>query len=426
MADSRRAVPRTDTILADTRLDPARSRLGTSMVLTAVQRTLQQVREGLVPPEHTVQVVLDSLPMTATSLQQIINATGVVLHTNLGRAPLSSAAVAAIETAAGYVDVEYDLASGHRATRGRGALQALRDRLPEAGDVMVVNNGAAALLLAVTMLAAGRELVWSRGEMVEIGDGFRLPSLVAAAGVRIREVGTTNRTTAADYLDVIGADTGCILKVHPSNFAIVGFHRSASIAELAALDVPLIVDVGSGLLAPDALLPDEPDVNTALARGADLVTASGDKLLGGPQAGIIAGRADLVAQLRRHPMSRAFRVDKMTLSAIEATLVGPPAPAWLYLHADPNTLAARCRALAESLGPVASVAPSVGRVGGGAAPELELPGWAVAVPSTWAESLRVGRPAVITRVEGGRCLVDLRCVPADSDVQVLTALRACL
>ena len=322
-ADPRRAIPQTNSLLADARLAEPQRRLGRRRVRDAVHTSQERVRTGSLPPEQLMDDVLRDLPARATTLRPVINATGTVLHTNLGRAPLSAAARDALLAAAGYVDVEYDLVEGRRAPRGRGTLDALRRALPDAGDVMVVNNGAAALLLAVTVLAAGREVIWSRGELVEIGDGFRLPDLVACTGATLREVGTTNRTSLADYTAALGERTGCVLKVHASNFRMTGFISSVGINDLAGLGAPLVVDVGSGLLAPDPLLPDEPDVAGALRSGADVVTASADKLLGGPQAGLIAGRADLVARFRRHPLARALRVDKLTLAALEATLGGP-------------------------------------------------------------------------------------------------------
>ncbi len=372
-----------------------------------------------------VEHVLDHLPTRATSLLPVINATGTVLHTNLGRAPLSDAARAALLVAAGYVDVEYDLSDGRRAARGRGALAALRAALPDAGDVMVVNNGAAALLLAVTVLAAGREVVWSCGELVEIGDGFRLPDLVACTGATLREVGTTNRTTRADYVAAIGERTGCVLKVHPSNFQMRGFTSSVPVSELSGLGVPVVVDVGSGLLTPDRLLPDEPDIAGALRAGANVVTASGDKLLGGPQAGIIAGDADLIARFRRHPLARALRVDKLTIAALEATLGGPESPTSEALHADPVLLRSRAEAIAVRLGDMAAVVPSEGAVGGGSGTGVALPGWAVSLPERYAAALRAGDPAVVARLEGGRCLLDLRCVEPSDDEALIAAVLAC-
>ncbi|MFN2451667.1 MAG: L-seryl-tRNA(Sec) selenium transferase [Candidatus Dormibacteria bacterium] len=424
-SDPRRAVPATDAVLADPRLADAQRRLGRLLVRDAVRTAQTRVRTGEIDAAALVTEVLAGLPAAATSLQPVLNATGIVLHTNLGRAALSQAAVAALGAAAGYVDVEFDLAGGTRAPRGRGALAALRAALPAAGDVLVVNNGAAALLLAVTALAGGREVVWSRGEMVEIGDGFRLPDLVASTGARVREVGTTNRTGRDDYLRALGEDTGCLLKVHPSNFRLTGFTASVAVGDLAGLGAPLVVDIGSGLLRPDPLLPDEPDVSSTLAAGADLVTASGDKLLGGPQAGIIAGRADLVERLRRHPLARALRVDKLTLAALEATLSGPPSPTTVALHGDPRVLRVRAEAIAAQLGNEASVVAAEGAVGGGSAPGVGLPGWAVSLPERYAAALRRGDPPVVARVERGRCLIDPRCLPAESDAVLVRAVLAC-
>jgi L-seryl-tRNA(Ser) seleniumtransferase len=419
-ADPRRRVPRTDVVLADPLLADAVDRLGAGEVKQAVVRVQQLVRDGRLAPERVVDSVLERLPGSASSMQPVLNATGVVLHTNLGRASLSAAAVDAVVAAAGYVDVEYDLSDGRRARRGRGALAALAGAVPGAGEVLVVNNGAAALVLATTALAAGREVLVSRGELVEIGDGFRLPELIESTGARIREVGTTNRTKLADYAEAIGPDTGCVLKVHPSNFRIEGFTSSVSIAELATLGVPVVADVGSGLLNADPLLPDEPDVASAVDDGASLVTCSGDKLFGGPQAGLIFGTADAVNGLRRHPLARALRVDKLTLAAVEATLRGPSTPTERYLHADPARLRSRCAALAAEVG--GEVVPSAGAVGGGGAPGLELPGWAVALPAAYARRLRAGKPPVIGRVEHGRCLLDLRCVEESADRTLAEAI----
>jgi L-seryl-tRNA(Ser) seleniumtransferase len=421
-ADPRRRVPRTDAVLADPRLSEAARRLGPALVKRAVAAAQEQARAGAVAPEDVAAAALTALPDRATTLRPVLNATGIVLHTNLGRAPLSTAAVDAVVAAAGYVDVEYDVADGTRARRGRGALSALRDAVPDAEDVLVVNNGAAALVLATTALAAGREVVVSRGEMVEIGDGFRLPDLIASTGARLREVGTTNRTHLRDYADAVGPDTGCVLKVHPSNFRVEGFTSNVDVADLAGLGVPVVADVGSGLLAPDPLLPDEPDARTALRAGAAVVTCSGDKLLGGPQAGLVLGRRDIVERLRRSPLARALRVDKLTLAAFEATLRGPVPPVWQALGGDIGVLRRRTERLASQVG--GEVVPSRGAVGGGGAPGLELAGWAVALPSSYAVALRRGEPCVVGRVERGRCLLDLRCVPEEEDQRLAAAVLA--
>lgn len=422
--DARRLVPRTDAVLAKPAVAQAISRLGRDVVRSAVQLAQEQVRAGVIGPDDVVDATLAALPQRSTTLQPVLNATGVVIHTNLGRAPLSTAAVEAMAAAAGTVDVELDLATGQRSARGRGTTAALLELVPEAEAALVVNNGAAALVLATTALAAGREVVVSRGEMVEIGDGFRLPDLIASAGARLREVGTTNRTTLADYESAVGPDTGCVLKVHPSNFRVEGFTSAAPVAALATLGHPVVHDIGSGLLRPHPLLPDEPDAARSLSDGAAVVTCSGDKLLGGPQAGLVLGRAETVTRLRRHPLARAVRADKTTLAALEATLRGPRAPVWDALEADPAVLRSRCETVVATLpAGLASVVPAEGVVGGGGAPGHTLPGWAVALPEPYAVSLRLHDRPVLARVERGHCLVDLRCIPADADALVAQAIR---
>lgn len=249
-ANPRRLVPRTDELLADSRLRAASERVGYATVKQAVRDAQARARVGELDPQQVADAALAALPEHATSLHPVINATGVVLHTNLGRASLSDAAIEAMQVAARYVDVEFDLATGQRARRGRGTLDAIRAAVPAAGDVLVVNNGAAALALVAAELASSREVVVSRGELIEIGDGFRLPDLIAATGAQLREVGTTNRTALRDYAAAMGPQTGCILKVHPSNFVIEGFTSAASVRELASLEAPVVVDVGSGLLTP--------------------------------------------------------------------------------------------------------------------------------------------------------------------------------
>lgn len=420
--DQRRRVPRTDTILADTRLAGPTARLGAGAVKAAVVAAQERVRRGELAPHQAVDAVLAALPPRATTLRPVINATGVVLHTNLGRAPLSEAAVDAVVAAAGYLDVEFDVRTGERARRGRGCLAALRAAVGNAEDVLVVNNGAAALVLAVTALAAGREVVISRGEMVEIGDGFRLPELIESTGARIREVGTTNRVRLSDYTAVIGPATGCVVKVHPSNFRIEGFTAAVPVPELATLPVPVVADIGSGLLHPDPLLPDEPDVAATLRDGASVVTCSGDKLLGGPQAGLAFGVAPIVQRMRRHPLARALRVDKLTLAALEATVRGPIPPISYYLHVDPAALRRRCERIAAAVG--GEVVASAGTVGGGGAPGLRLDGWALALPASVGEPLRAGDPSVIGRLHRDRYLLDLRCVPEIDDDAVLAAIKA--
>ncbi|MDN5796195.1 MAG: L-seryl-tRNA(Sec) selenium transferase [Intrasporangium sp.] len=427
--DPRRDIPRTDVLLRNPILVEAARRLGHVIVKRAVLGAQQRARDGEIAPEEVAAAAatdLDVRQRLPTTLRPVLNATGVVLHTNIGRAPLTEGARTAIARASGYVDVELDLETGRRASRGRGTLDALLDRVPAAGAALVVNNGAGALVLATTALAAGREVLVSRGELVEIGDGFRLPDLVTSTGARLHEVGTTNRTTLRDYAGAVGPATAAILKVHPSNFRIEGFTSAASIPGLAGLArdhrLPLVVDIGSGLLHPEPLLPDEPDASTVLTDGASIVTSSGDKLLGGPQAGVILGEAAVVERLRRHPLARALRTDKLTLAALEATLRGGPTVAETFLRADPDALHARCVLLAEAVG--GRVVPSEGAVGGGGAPGVTLSGWAVALPQGYAAQLRHADPAVLARVESGLTIVDLRCVPAESDDELIAAIRS--
>ena len=428
MPDQRRRVPRTDAVLADPRLAKAAALLGRGIVKSAVAAAQERARAGEVPPESVADVAAGLLPATACSLRPVINATGVVVHTNLGRAALSAAARDAVLAAAGSTDVEFDLETGARARRGRGALAALAEAVPGAGDVHLVNNNAAALLLCALALAGGREIVISRGELVEIGDGFRIPELIESTGARLREVGTTNRTHARDYAAAIGPDTAFVLKVHPSNFRVTGFTAQAGIRELAGLGVPVVADIGSGLLAPHPGLPDEPDAATALAEGAALVTASGDKLLGGPQAGLLLGDRELIGRLRRHPAARALRVDKLTLAALEATLRGPAPPVHRALAGDDGGLRARAERLADACaarGADARAIATAAAVGGGGAPGVELASVALSLPARYAAALRTGDPAVVGRLADGRCLLDLRTVAPEDDERLRAAVLRC-
>lgn len=427
--DPRRAIPRTDALLADPRFAAAAQRVGSTAVKAAIREAQDEARRGTIAPHEVgdrAAAALDARLGQATTLRAVVNATGVVLHTNLGRAALSPAARAAMALAGGPCDVEFDLADGRRARRGRGTLTALAGELPPGTGTLVVNNGAAAIALVAAALAVtpGRpEIVVSRGELVEIGDGFRIPELLEATGARLREVGTTNRTHVADYEGAIGPRTGFVLKVHPSNFRVSGFTSTVAITDLAAVcaraAVPLVADLGSGLLTPDPLLPAEPDATSALRAGAQLVTCSCDKLLGGPQGGLVLGEPDLVERVRRHPLARAVRVDKTTLAALEATLRGGATPTHRSLHTDADSLRARADRLAAALarlGVDGEVVTSDGAVGGGCAPGVALPGCAVALPQGWAAPLR--SEAVVGRLEAGRLLLDVRCVP-DAEVDIL-------
>jgi L-seryl-tRNA(Ser) seleniumtransferase len=412
-------------VLADPRVAAAAVRLGRPLVKQAVAAAQQRAREGTLRPEAVPDAVLAALPPAATTLRPVLNATGVLVHTNLGRAPLGPAARDALAVAAGNCDVELDLGTGTRGRRGAGVVDALLAAVPAAGAAHVVNNGAAALALTAATLAAGREILISRGELVEIGDGFRIPDLVESTGARLREVGTTNRTHVADYERAIGPDTAFVLKVHPSNFTVTGFTSSVGAAELAGLGVPVVADIGSGLLAPHPLLPAEPDAAGLLGAGAALVTASGDKLLGGPQAGLILGDAELVERIRRFPLARAMRVDKLTLAALEATLRGPAPPVRAALDVPVAELRARAEALTAALeGVDVRVVDSAATVGGGGGPGITLPSVALSLPERYAPALRAGSPAVLGRLEAGRCLLDLRSLAPTDDQALAGCVRA--
>ena len=370
------------------------------------------------------------------SLRPVINATGVVIHTNLGRAPLADAAlqrVAALGT--GYTNLEYDVSTGSRGSRSVHA-EALLARLTGAEAASVVNNNAGATLLMLAALAAGREVLISRGELVEIGGGFRVPDVMAQSGAILREVGTTNRTRAGDYSAALNDRTALILRVHPSNFRIEGFTERPSLAELVALGrqfkVPVVEDLGSGALLP--IVRDEPVAGDSIRDGAGVVCFSGDKLLGGPQAGILIGRRDLIDLIRRHPLMRALRVDKLTYAALEATLIeylagraAATVPVVRMLTLTAPQIDARARGIADALrraGWEADVIDGVSAVGGGSAPGVELPtrlialsrrGWSADALDEW---LRRGHPPIVARIENDRVVIDLRTVPTEHDTLI--------
>lgn len=425
MTDPRRFIPKMDEILQYPAVRTAQERSAPHKVRAIIDAVLADARSGSLDPTRFQQELADRLESAQPySLRRVINATGVIIHTNLGRAPLPPAAVDALAAAAGYTDVEMDLDSGQRSRdRGRGAVEAVLAACPGAEDALVVNNGASALLLATAALAPGKEVIISRGELIEIGAGFRLPELIESTATRLREVGATNRTHLADYERALGENTGAILKVHPSNFVISGFTSSVSVAELRALtDVPLIVDIGSGLLTPDAVLPEEPSASEALRDGADVVLFSGDKLLGGPQAGVLVGKKEAIAACKKHPLARAVRIDKLRLNALETSLAAPSNAVQNALHIDAQRHRERTEKVAAAVGGV--VVEHAGRVGGGGAPEVPLPGWAVALPEELARPLRLGEPPVVARVNQGRCLVDVRCVPESQDAELIAAIQA--
>lgn len=426
MTDPRRFIPRVDEILASQAVKNARAHLAEHVIRARINQVLAAARAGEIAPQAVKDEVEASLiDATPYSLHPVLNATGVIIHTNIGRAPLPPEAVDALVAAAGYTDVELDLETGLRSkNRGRAAIEALLAACPGAEDALVVNNGAAALLLATAALAPDKEVIISRGELIEIGAGFRLPELIESTSVRLKEIGATNRTHLADYEHAVTENTGAILKVHPSNFRIEGFTSSVGIEPLRKLaddrGISLIVDLGSGLLRPDATVPDEPDLQAQLAAGADIVIASGDKLLGGPQAGIMLGTHEAIAKVKRHPLARAVRIDKLRLNALEASVNAPSNAVEDALHLDPAEHLARTEALAQAVG--GEVVEHPGRVGGGGAPEYPLPGYAVALDEFLAPMLRQGRPAVLPRVHNGQCLIDIRCIPASDDEKLAAAI----
>jgi L-seryl-tRNA(Ser) seleniumtransferase len=444
--DPRRLLPKVDALLGHPSLVDRAASWGQGPVLGAARRVLDESRRaaaGGVPvpdvDELAARVAGELDAMAARRTRAVLNATGVVLHTNLGRAPLSPAALAAVAEAAGYASVEYDLATGTRGRRGAAAEALLREATG-AEAALAVNNAAGALLLALGGLARGGEVVVSRGELIEIGGEFRLPQIMEAAGVVLVEVGTTNRTHLRDYQGALGERTALVLAVHPSNYRVEGFATSPALAELAALarerGLPLLHDVGSGLLAGE--LGAEPSVAGSLRDGADLVLFSGDKLLGGPQAGLLVGRAELVGRLARHPLARAVRADKLTLAALEATLAAHVAgrrdelPVWRALLLGPEDLRPRAAAVAAAVGPAASLREGTSVAGGGSLPGEGLPSVLVEVdPAPLGDAavlarLRAGDPPVVARAEHGRVVVDLRTVPPDQDELVTRALVAAL
>jgi L-seryl-tRNA(Ser) seleniumtransferase len=394
-------------------------------------RAREEIGEGFEPGDLAARLADELAAARRPALRRVLNATGVVLHTNLGRAPLAEAALERVrEVGRGYSNLEYDVNEGARGSRQDHVAGLLR-RLTGAEAALVVNNNAAAVLLALAALAEGREVVVSRGELIEIGDGFRIPDVLARSGARLVEVGTTNKTRAADYERAIGPETALLLRVHQSNFRVLGFTERPAVAELAAVarrhELPLVDDLGSGVLVE---LSDEPTARIALEGGVDLVSFSGDKLLGGPQAGIVVGRANLVERLRRHPLQRAVRADKLTLAALEGTLALYVEPGRalrevpvLRMVVEP---AERIRGRAERLAALldGAVEETLGRVGGGALPLVELPSFACAVEEELAPRLRAGDPAVVGIVRDGRLLLDCRTLDDAEVDEVADAVRA--
>jgi len=452
--DALRRLPSVDRLLGHPAVAPWRERLSHAVVVALVREALESARrqalEGQSAPDP--DALAEEVARRAKGLDRprprpLINATGVVLHTNLGRAPLSREAVEAMaEASLRYTDLEYDLEEGERGSRQAHARDLLR-LLTGAEDALVVNNNASAVLLALSALASGREVLVSRGEAVEIGGRFRIPDVLRQSGAQLVEVGTTNRTYLEDYEAALGPETALILAVHRSNFRMEGFVHSPDLRDLVALGrrhgVPVVHDLGSGSLLDTARfgLAHEPMPQESVSAGADLVCFSGDKLLGGPQAGIVVGRRDLIARLARHPLARAVRVDKATLAGLTATLLHylrgeaeTKVPVWRMLATPLEELERRARRWASALGPPAQAVPGRSAVGGGSLPGETLPTWLLAMPgeafpggaSALARRLRKGDPPVVARIEGEQVLLDPRTVLPEEEPALLRAVRQAL
>lgn len=453
--DSLRVLPAVSEVLAVAAVARLLEKSGRGTVVDAVRDSLQALRLKILDgaPAADRQHLIDRIAadtaqrLQALELQRfspVINATGIILHTSLGRAPLAPAAVTAVTQSAAYSNLETDLSSGERRPRGY-QLAADWQRLTGAEAALVVNNNAAATLLTLQALCRGREVIISRGQLIEIGGSFRLPEIFALSGSTLREVGTTNRTHLADYAAAIGPQTAAILRVHPSNYRIVGFTDTPEIESLAQLahahGLLAIDDIGSGCLVDLTRygLPPEPTFGSSLHAGADIVLGSGDKLLGGPQCGIILGRQTLVQQIQNHPLARAVRIDKLTLAALSATLelysrgvAEQSIPVLQMLAVPVETLQLRAQAIVSALSssPLNCEASiGVAEVGGGSLPAVELPTAVVQIkhPTLSAEALaarlRTGEPHIFGRIHAGAVLLDLRSVPAADDVRLIDGLR---
>jgi L-seryl-tRNA(Ser) seleniumtransferase len=440
-----RGLPAVDAVLRDPAGEALAGRHGRAAAAAAIREALDRLRQEIVSgekPEVSEKTVATAAVwiLSRRGLRRVVNATGVVLHTNLGRSVLSERAAAAVaEAAKSYSNLEYDLASGTRGSRYDHAVPLLK-ALTGAEDALVVNNCAGATLLALSAIVAGGpempEVVVSRGQLIEIGGGFRIPEVLGLSGARLREVGTTNRTRLSDYEEAINENTRALLWVHPSNFEITGFTESVGVAGLASLGPPVIADVGSGALLP---VGDEPRVQNAVREGAELVIFSGDKLLGGPQAGIAVGSSRLVSAMRQHPLVRALRADKLCLAALEATLnaylegtAPEELPTLRMLHAPVSEVEDRARRLAEEMRRAApdlevDVVPSVARSGGGTLPTHEIPSFAVRLGGTEAESLadrlRAAEPPVVGRVHEGTLWLDARTLLPGDEEAIAGAVR---
>jgi L-seryl-tRNA(Ser) seleniumtransferase len=440
-------LPSIDRLLRSSAVQPLLAAHDRGLVIRALRSSLESVRSqwstGNPIPAEVVLVELASQRISdwlRPTLQSVVNATGVVLHTNLGRAPLSQSAQLAVERAAmGYTTLEYDLQTGGRGERSRHAEPVLC-QLTGAEAALVVNNNAAAVLLALAGLARGKAVLVSRSQLIEIGGGFRIPEILQQSGARLVEVGTTNRTHARDFEQAVSPTTALILHAHLSNFKLVGFAAEPSLADLVRVggkhSVPVLDDLGSGALLDTAMygLGHEPTVQESLQAGADLVAFSGDKLLGGPQAGILLGRADRIERLRRNPLARAFRPDKLCLAALHATLLhylqneAPlHVPVWQMIAASSDALRQRAEVWTQALG-YGEIIPGRSTVGGGSLPEETQPTFLLALslarPDAAAAWLRAQQPPIITRIQEGRLVLDPRTVLPSQEDDLLRLLRS--
>jgi L-seryl-tRNA(Ser) seleniumtransferase len=440
-----RALPGVDTVLLDPAAEELVSAVGARRAAEAVRAAVEELRREIlagedpeVSPAAVAALAGELAGGGRPGLRRVVNATGVVLHTNLGRAPLAdSACAAAVQISSRYSNLEYDLEAGRRGSRYSHAVGLLRS-LTGAEDALVLNNCAAATLLALAALAAGGEVLVSRGQLIEIGGGFRIPEILTLSGATLREVGTTNRTRCSDYERAVTGETRAVLWVHSSNFATIGFTESVGIRELAELGLPVIADLGSGALVPVA---DEPLVPVAVAAGASVVTFSGDKLLGGPQAGVAVGREQWISDMRKHPLARALRPDKLCLAALEATLdlysdperARREVPALRMFAAQESELEERARELAAKIAESApelgvSVVPSAGRSGGGTLPLYEIPSRAVRLtghpPEELAAALRASKPPIVGRIREDALLLDVLTILPGEEELIAEALNA--
>jgi L-seryl-tRNA(Ser) seleniumtransferase len=439
----RRSLPSVDQFVSALGAWPLPRSIITEVARSVIDKARDEIGNGTGDLEAEARTLLAVL--ARTRLRTVINATGVILHTNLGRSPLAEeAARAAYEVSVGYTNIELDTESGHRGRRGRFLLELLAD-LTGAEDALVVNNNAGALMLTLSAIASGRDVVVSRGELIEIGGAYRLPSIIAAGGASLVEVGTTNRTRLSDYSAAVSEKTAALLKVHTSNYQVVGFTEEVNLPELVALGteagVSTVFDQGSGLLderatwiggAPPAWLAGEPGVHQAVAAGADLVLFSGDKLFGGPQAGVVVGRSEIITRLARHPLARALRVDGATVAALTATASmyadgrGSQIPVWQMATVSYSALETRAQHVVSKVG-LSNLSIEAGSsvLGAGSVPGASVPSPVLIVGGKADRifaALLTGEPPVLARRDAGRVIVDLRAVPVADDDRLAEAL----